>query len=305
MKIVDVATIMDRPATPHGLHHITMICRDAQANIDFYTGILGLRFVKRTVNFDDPSAYHLYYGDAVASPGTLLTFFPYPGGRPLQRGDGAADRIVLSIGKGSTEFWRERLAKFGVTHAMEDGRLTADDPDGLWLEFEEVDEAFDEVFASEAIPAEHAIRRVLRMGLRYRDPSVSRTFFQEVMGLDPDLYFSYSSEGADNPGNGAPGSVHHIALRLKDDESQAQWIRWLRSNGVMVTDVRDRFYFHSIYFREPGGVLIELATDGPGFDTDEPMDKLGESLVLPPMHEAKREMIERSLPAVTIPEPRV
>ena len=303
-----------------GLHHVTAIASDPQRNLDFYTGVLGLRFVKRTVNFDDPGTYHFYFGDDTGTPGTILTFFPWPGAVKGRRGAGETIATAFSIPAGSMPFWRERLAQksvaaeekiyFGQRH------LTFSDPDGMILELVEHTEA-QQVAAPRYsdVPAEHAIQGFF--GTTLLELSLMRTqSLLEMMGYNKLAQEGdrsrYASEGdargrfldvvgdeKAQPGRMGAGTVHHIAFRADDDAAQADWQKKLR-RSVDVTPVQDRTYFHSIYFREPGGVLFEIATDAPGFLIDEPVESLGEALRIPEWFEPQRMAIEARVSPLTL-----
>ncbi|MEM6457578.1 MAG: ring-cleaving dioxygenase [Acidobacteriota bacterium] len=290
-----------------GIHHVTMLAGDAQRNLDFYVGTLGLRLVKRTVNFDDPTTYHLYYGDALGRPGTLLTFFPWPGARRAQRGSGAIESVALAVPPSSLDAWRTRLDDAGVAHtAIErfgtDG-LAFDDPDGLRLE----------LVATGDDDADPAIQRVDTVTLRLREAAPSAAFLRDVLGfhdatrdgLHQRLAFADGGPSArvdliEDPttarARGGAGGVHHLAFRVTDDAAQGAWQDRIAQAGHHVTAVQDRSYFRSIYFREPGGVLYEIATDPPGFTRDEPAASLGAGLQLPAWFEGRRAEIEAALP---------
>ena len=315
------------PALPcPGLHHVTAICGDAQANADFYVGTLGLRLVKRTVNFDDPGSYHLYYGDHSGRPGSLLTFFAWPGARRGRPGAGQVAAVTLAVPADSLGFWGERLTARGVAVHPTAARfgepiLAFTDPDGMPVELAGV-AAVDPGFApakAAGVPVEHGIRGVRAVTLSERDTGPTTALLTARLG--------YRSAGEDNGrtrlqpadetavtsavdllvapdaavGNVAVGSVHHVAFRARDDAEQSLWQRELGDLGLGVSPVMDRTYFHSIYFREPGGVLFEIATDGPGFTDDEPLADLGHALKLPPGLETHRGAVERALPPLTLP----
>jgi glyoxalase family protein len=316
---------MSTPLQTAGIHHITAIASDAQHNHDFYTGALALRLVKQTVNFDDPGTYHLYFGDHPGSPGTILTFFPWPHVKRGVRGTGSVDATAFLIPEGSLTYWTDRLASLGVATGRETRFgipvLTFEDPDGLRLELIE-DPAAAALPArdAEGVPAAHAIRgfhgatvlvrdaagpdRLLTMGFGMERVAAegSRTRYRAVgTGAGPIGAFV---DVVTNPA--APfhklggGIVHHLAMRAASDDQQAAFADHLASLGLRATPVAERFYFRSIYFREPQGVLFEIATDAPGFTADEPLDALGTSLKLPPMYERRRAEIERVLPALSV-----
>jgi catechol 2,3-dioxygenase-like lactoylglutathione lyase family enzyme len=312
-----------------GIHHVTAIAGDPQQNIDFYTGLLGLRLVKLTVNFDDPRAYHLYYGDGAGSPGTILTFFAWPGARRGQPGAGQIGVTSFAVPSGSLGYWRGRLTSAGVrldtdlTAAEErfgERILTFQDHDGLPLELVEREGAADQPFWDGAdVPGEHALRGFGGVTLEEEGFESTRQFLTDVMGFQPagadgqTFRFTTGESGPGSvvdvrtapnllPGRIAVGSVHHVAWRVPDDQAQVEWRETLATAGLNVTPVLDRQYFHSIYFNEPGGVIFEIATDPPGFTADEAPETLGTHLKLPPWFEPRRALIERSLPPVRLPE---
>jgi glyoxalase family protein len=302
---------------PHGLHHVTAIAGDPQRNVDFYTRVLGLRLVKRTVNFDAPDTYHLYYGDTAGSPATLLTFFPWndvPRGR---QGAGMTTATAFGIPPESLGWWQKRLAELGVdtdAPTQRDGEevLTLRDPDGLVIDLVAAPgDARSGWDGAAHVPAEHAVRGLHAVTLSEAALEPTQRMLSDLLGMRLD------TEGRDRArftmGTGdatavdvaatrgsrglqAGGTVHHVALRVPDRATQEAWRRHLVELGVPVTDIRDRQYFTSIYFREPGGVLLEIATDQPGFTVDEPLLELGRSLKLPPWLEPSREQIEAALP---------
>ena len=308
-----------------GLHHVTTIAGDPAQNRDFYTRILGLRLVKKTVNFDDPHTYHLYFGDRVGSPGTILTFFPIPRARPGQNGTGLAQATAFLIPQHSTDYWRERLHQFDIHVPPPDDRfdeqvLRFRDHDGTFIELvasSAAEESYDENLLPQAddIPAEHAIRAFHSVSLSLESVGATGKLLN-LMG-----YVFQSKEGnrhryvADpsQPGpfidlvempyrQGAMGKgvVHHVAFRCADDEEQLSWQKTLWDAGISVSEVRDRQYFNSIYFHEPGGVLFEIATDPPGFTDDESVEALGSGLKLPYWLEDRRADIEANLPDLQI-----
>ncbi len=310
-----------------GLHHVTAIAGDPQINVDFYVGVLGLRLIKKTVNFDDPSTYHLYYGDGVGSPGTVMTFFPWPGVRRGTLGSGQTSATAFAVPKHSLDFWRQRLdeslvraddiERFGVPG------LAISDPDGLRLELLASAQlgVGREPWDGSSVPAEHAIRGFDVVTLLHADSDLTERLLVDAMGFrrvaaDGRRVRFESGDGGSGTfvdllhdpgatsGRVAGGSVHHIAFRLADDDAQAGWQHRLIEAGHPTTEVKDRMYFHSIYFREPGGVLFELATDNPGFSTDESVEELGSGLRLPPWFESARDRIEKSLPALEQPRNR-
>ncbi len=305
-----------------GIHHVTAIARDPQMNVDFYVGVLGLRLVKKTVNFDDPGTYHFYYGDGEGHPGTIMTFFPWPMARLGSRGAGQATVTSFSVPEGSLGWWSERLERLGVEHEAPRPRfdqevLTILDPDHLHVEL--VAQAGDgrAPWDGGPVPAEHAIRGFEGVTLQEWNPDITSEVLTDVMGFrkvaeaGDRIRFEVGDGGPgtrvdvlarpDAPrGNGAAGTVHHVAFRTADDAQQKAWHEDIRNRGLHVSPILDRQYFHSIYFREPGGVLFEIATDPPGFTKDEPEATLGTHLKLPPWLEADRAKIEGMLPPVEV-----
>lgn len=314
---------MSAPA-PHGLHHVTAIATDPQRNIDFYTRVLGLRLVKQTVNFDAPETYHLYFGDAQGAPSTLMTFFAWGAAAPGLAGSGMVTATSLSIPPGSTGWWRRHLMAMGVRLEgllTRDGEevLTIRDPDGLLLELVaahgDTRSGWDGVAG---VPAEHAVRGLHAIVLAERMPVHTVRLFTETLGMRivaesgerTRLAMAAGRSGAvldivaDPRGRGrqSAGSVHHVALRAPDPQSQEAWRQEILASGLPVTEIRDRKYFTSIYFHEPGGVLLEIATDQPGFTVDEPLLELGRALQLPPWLEPSRAQIEARLPRLRVEE---
>jgi glyoxalase family protein len=306
-----------------GLHHVTAIGGDPQRNADFYLRTLGLRLVKTTVNFDDPGTYHLYYGDQSGKPGTLMTFFPWSDAPSGRRGTGQATTTSLSVPANSIGWWKDHLAEVGITTgriANRDGEdvLTFDDPDGLQLALVAHPQGDPrDPWDNGHVPAEHAIRGLHSVTLSVSKEDATAEMFQELgltfTGQDSNrLRFSAGEGGPaatvdvlvtpDAPrGLVAAGTVHHVAWRAPDEDTQASWREELVDNGVSVTSILDRQYFRSIYFREPGGTLLELATDQPGFAIDEPLLELGRALKLPPWLEPNRDQIEHALPKLHLP----
>lgn len=294
-----------------GIHHVTYVAGDPARNLEFYTGVLGLRLVKKTVNFDDPSTYHLYYSDEVGTPGTILTFFPFGEGRSGSSGRGQATATRLAVPEGSLEYWRERLDDRGVDHGTLDRQdgLAVEDPDGQRLELVPSSNDGIEPWTGGSVPTDHAIRGVESVTLHPTDPEATGEVLEELgyerRGEDGDrIRFEAPGDRAaamevrtdDGPaGTGGAGTVHHVAFRTDDDGTQNEWRERLTEMGQRVTPQKDRQYFRSIYFREPGGILFEIATDGPGFDRDEPVEALGEDLKLPDWLEEDRERIEWTL----------
>lgn len=304
-----------------GIHHITAMAGDPQRNLDFYTQVLGQRLVKTTVNFDDPATYHFYFGDAVGTPGTILTFFPWPQARRGRIGTGEANAVAYAVAKDALDAWEERLRASGVTPAARQTRfgdpvLPFQDPDGLQIELVGVDDPPPVTHWQQGpVPADMALAgfhstTLLVAGLGPSAALLADYFGFEQIGAEGSrTRFTARGSGAGrivdlvtmpNQGRGrlGAGSVHHIAYRVPDDAAQRAWQERLVNAGLNVTDVRDRQYFRSIYFREPGGVLYELATEPPGFLIDESPDALGASLELPPWLEPQRADLEAQLPPI-------
>ena len=307
-----------------GIHHVTAIASDPQRNVDFYTGVLGLRLVKLTVNFDDPGSYHLYYGDGVGHPGTLITFFAWPGVPRGRRGTGQVSVTSFSIPQGSLDYWIERLRQLEVSFTGPASRfdetvLSLRDPDGLALELVDHAQAVLRPGWKEGqVPAEHAIRglhavNLLEEGYEQTARLLTRTLGFRLLGQENEVFRYEVGKGGPGGyayvrtapqlrrGHIAAGTVHHVAWRTPTDEQQLAWRGVLAGLDLNVTPVLDRKYFHSIYFREPGGILFEIATDPPGFAVDEPVEQLGTHLELPAWLEPQRKEIEQALPALRLP----
>lgn len=305
---------------PHGIHHVTAIASDPQANVDFYTKVLGLRLLKRTVNFDAPHVWHLYYGDESGTPASILTFFPWPGVTKGKEGAGLTTATAFSVPPESIGFWHERINKLGLSTEPPLKRgdsevLTLFDNDGMRLELvaSQGDERSGWDGVSE-VPQEHAVRGLHEVTLSERNLDPTAGMLTQFLGMELEgetsgaASFSMGDGGAgasvqvvggvQDRGLQAGGTVHHVAFRAPDLETMEGWRQELLGRGVGVTEVMDRQYFKSIYFREPGGVLFEIATDGPGFDIDEPLLELGRKLKLPPWLEPSREQIQNSLPRI-------
>lgn len=299
-----------------GLHHVTAIAGDAQRNVDFYVGVLGLRLIKKTINYDDPGTYHLYYGDSAGTPGTILTFFPWPHATRGRRGAGETTVTSLAIPEGALGYWNSRLVSHGVTvtdapSRFGENRLGFEDPDGMAYEFVERPEAKTQ--------DNTAIRRIDGITLTVADGARTETLLVNTLGFqrvrDENGVVRYAAEGNRSgafvdlivsPGlrKGAlgAGTVHHIAWRTPDDAAQVNWQQTLTDQGYSVSPVKDRQYFHSIYFREPGGVLFEIATDPPGFTADgETVETLGTRLALPTWLEQQRALLEERLVPLQMP----
>lgn len=295
-----------------GIHHVTAMAADPQRNRDFYEGLLGLRLVKQTVNFDDPGTYHLYYGDGVGSPGTILTFFPIPGLRPGRRGAGTTERVTLAIPAGAAGAWRTRLDDHGVvvgdcSRSDECEGLIVSDPDGLEIELVESTTVIAPRPWDARVGSQMAIRGVDSVQLASAAVRDTSRALGTWLGLQQDDRGDYRAgedlggrvrvrDAAEAPRTrlGA-GVVHHIAFRSTSGAEQRQWADHVRRSGGRPTPVQDREYFTSIYFQEPGGVLLEIATDGPGFTRDEPAEALGETLRLPPWLEVHRDLLGEHL----------
>ena len=304
-----------------GLHHITAIAGNAQRNYDFYTRVMGLRLVKKTVNFDDPGTYHFYFGDEVGTPGSILTFFPWHGVRPGQVGTGMATEIGYSVPKGSLAFWKERLENKGVRHEPIAERfgetyLQLKDPDGLILNLIEPATGDQrkpwtttEVAEAAATKGFHSVVLTLRKTLATEVVLTKIFGYEKIAQEEARSRFTTSAvstanivdlveDPAGHPGINAGGTNHHVAFRVKDDEVLMEFRERVRSAGLNITEKIDRNYFYSLYFREPGGVLFELASDNPGFATDETVEELGSHLMLPAQYEGSRQDIEAALPAL-------
>ncbi|HEX6699514.1 MAG TPA: VOC family protein [Gaiellaceae bacterium] len=297
-----------------GIHHITAITGDAPRNLDFYTRVLGLRLVKKTVNQDDPTVYHLFYADEVGSAGSDLTFFEYPGTPQGRAGAGMVHRITWRVASPEAlDFWADRLAAEGVDVEREDSRLRFRDPEGMGLELAVVETDDEPLIADHPeIPAELALQGFDSVRAYTTSPERSRELLTETLGFEggPETwevrgekrgsFYAYDAAPAERGVPGA-GTVHHVAWASPMDEHE-QWHRRVTEAGVHPTPIIDRFYFKSIYFREPSGVLFEIATIGPGFATDEPLEHLGERLSLPPAFEHLRAELD---PVLTpLPDPR-
>jgi len=307
-----------------GIHHITAIAGDPQTNLDFYAGVLGLRLVKLTVNFDDPGTYHLYYGDGVGHPGTILTFFPWPHAPEGRRGTGQVTETAFAIPEQAVDFWAARLAEYRVAFKGPFDRfgeqvLSLSDPDGLGIELVGARVTRDDrAYAAGLVRLEFAIRGFHSATLMQADERKTTALLTDTMGFtlvaqegNRYRYAVDSGEAAnlvdvlrapdERQGRVLVGTVHHIAWRSQDDERQLAWRAELTRLGYGVSPVMDRKYFHSIYYREPGGILFEIATDPPGFSVDESPEDLGSRLVLPPWLEPERTELEGVLPPLRLP----
>jgi glyoxalase family protein len=311
-----------------GIHHVTAIAGDPQANIDFYAGILGLRLVKLTVNFDDPTTYHLYYGDGQGHPGTILTFFPWPNAMRGRIGTGQVTVTSFAVPGQSLDFWEKHLQQRRINCKREHSLLGEEllaftDPDGLQLELVSTPHGDpDRAWEHGPVPPEFAIRGFHHVTLTEGGYERTAVLLTETMGFrlieskgNRFRYATPSGSGSEagtmvdvlctpagRSGLVAAGTVHHVAWRTPTDEQQKEWRQVLSSREYDVTPVIDRKYFHSIYFREPGGVLFEIATDPPGFAIDEPAEELGSHLVLPAWLEPHRAELEQVLPKVRLPQ---
>ena len=309
-----------------GIHHVTAIASDPQRNLDFYTEVLGMRLVKRTVNFDDPGTYHLYFGDEVGTPGSILTFFPWPMGARGSPGVGQVEATSFGIPENSLSYWERRLLAAGIPAERSGKRfdeevLTFVDPDGLKLELVAHPQRAGAMRAwkEASVSAQHALRgfysvTLCEQGYESTVKVLETMGFRKVGEQGNRFRFDVGEGGTGawvdilcaseaSYGRVAVGIVHHVAWRVVDDNSQQSWRKRLVNRHLNVTPVIDRCYFHSIYFREPGGVLFELATDPPGFAIDEPMEKLGEALKLPSWLEPSRKRIEQVLPPIQLRRP--
>lgn len=304
-----------------GIHHITAIAGNPQQNIDFYAGILGLRLVKKTINFDAPDVYHFYFGDELGRPGTVFTTFPFTGARKGTKGTGELTYTAFSIGKDSLNYWIDRLKRFGITVSdvlmrFGDQLIRFEDHDGMGIELVANDRDDRPGWTYGHIPAEHSIRGFYGATLNLRAKELTENLLTRYMdykfiGQEGER-FRYGTEGkpgdivdivvdkTGNRGMQSAGTVHHIAFRTANTTSQLAIQEILMQSGYMVTEVKDRNYFKSIYFREPGGVLFEIATDEPGFAIDEDEAHLGELVKLPEWAEPSRQRIEKSLPPVKL-----
>jgi glyoxalase family protein len=310
-----------------GIHHVTAIAGDPQRNLDFYTNVLGLRLVKLTVNFDDPGTYHFYFGNEAGAPGSILTFFPWANIRKGVIGAGQVTATTFAVPADSIEYWRRRLSEEGVTptgNAERFGQrvLAFVDPDGLPIELIATPDASPSTaWKGSPVDAEHAICGFHSATLSEEGYEQTARLLQDTMGFDlvgsEGNRFRYKADGGGvgsivdvlcTPdarfGRLGAGTVHHIAWRTPDDAQQLQWREDLVTLGYNVSPVMDRTYFHSIYYREPGGVLFEIATDPPGFALDEAPDRLGERLMLPAQYESIRPALEERLPKLSLPRDR-
>ncbi|MBG6215684.1 glyoxalase family protein [Arthrobacter sp. CAN_A6] len=311
-------------AKTEGLHHVTAIAGDPQRNIDFYIRGLGLRLVKKTVNFDDPGTYHLYYGDESGTPGSLLTFFPWQGVRSGRVGSGQSTTTAFSVPQGTLGWWQEHFKGIGVASSIsrassEEERLSLRDPDGLQIDL--VASSLSDPrnpWDSASVPAQYAVRGQHSSVLTVTDPGPTLETLTQDLGMrllgesngryrlsthdgEPGTVVDVVADLSAERGLVAGGTVHHIAFRVPDQATQEVWRQELAGRGYSVTAILDRQYFTSIYFREPGGTLFEIATDTPGFNIDEPLLELGRSLKLPPWLEPNREAISSAVAKIELP----
>lgn len=310
-----------------GLHHVTAISGPAQQNVDFYVGVLRQRLVKKTVNFDDPGTYHLYYGDRTGSPGTIMTFFPFADAGRGRAGPGMATALAYAVAQGTLDAWMRRLTGSGIdfqgpAERFDERMISLRDPDGLQIELIEHPPVARQSAGADdtvALMGLHSVSLCLesidRSARVLTDLFGYESAGEEADGTGQRLRFRSPSGAAGSmidlriqperaPGRPGAGTIHHIAFRAKDDEEQFAWRDKLASAGLQPTAILDRNYFRSIYFREPGGVLFEIATDQPGFLADEPEAELGTQLKLPRQYEPMRQAIERHLPPIHVPEGR-
>ncbi len=308
----------ESPPTLPGLHHVTAITANAQANIDFYSGVLGMRLVKLTVNFDDPGSYHLYYGDELGRPGTIMTFFAWPGAGRGRVGPPQVTATSLAVPEDSLPFWTDRLKLHRVitrpiVERFGEKGVCFTDPDGMQLELVGVAHGDGQPSKRGPVASQHGIHSIHGVTISEEGHETTARLMTEVMGFKAigrdQNRFRYQAGKTDGQaaivdllcvpgaphGNMGPGAVHHVAFRTPDDSQQTSWHRTLTAAGMNVSPVMDRTYFHSIYFREPGGVLFEIATDAPGFTVDQSADALGKKLILPSWLEKHRTEIEHNL----------
>lgn len=305
-----------------GIHHVTAISGEAQRNVDFYIGVLGLRVVKKTVNFDDPGTYHLYYGDGGGNPGSIMTFFPWANAPKGTQGAGQLTAASFSVPEDSLDYWKTRLLENGVSAGDPEKRfgntiLPFTDPDGMQLELVASSDG-REPWADGTVPVENAVRGFHDVTLSVADPERTSQVLTGHLGFreaNKENGRNRYEAGEGGPGNSVDvvdgssepeggmgvGTVHHVAFRVPDYETQEALREEIAALGFDVTPVLDRNYFRSIYFREPGGALFEIATDPPGFTDDEPLEELGQNLKLPPWLEPRRERIEQTLAPINIP----
>ncbi len=306
-----------------GIHHITAIVGDPQENVDFYAGVLAMRFIKQTVNFDDPETYHLYFGNESGDPGTAMTFFPWPKAYRGQIGGGQVGVTQFAVPEGALDFWRKRLASKGVAfeekQRFDETAIAFTDPHGLRLELVERADGEPSRYATDGVDSDVAIKGFAGATLYSTSPEKTNQTMIDVLGFqqtdEDDERVRFRAPGplgsvvdvmkkAMSRGTMGVGTVHHIAYRAEDDDAHAAFRARVQESGFRVTPFIDRQYFRSIYFREYGEVLFEIATDEPGFTVDEPFETLGESLMLPPQHERLRNILKGSLKPIDVEKHR-
>ena len=312
------------PASLPGIHHVTSITGDVQKCVDFYVSVLGLRFVKKSINQDVPDTYHIYFGDNVGSPGTAMTFFGWPSWPERRAGGGQVTTISFAVPSGSLDFWSSRLAKLGVesrrTSRFGTDALVLADADGIELEL--VGDASPDFrwvpWPDSTVDRDHAIRGFHSVTMTVNEATATIDLLVNTMGFRKSgqegrrTRFETGEGGQDSildvveapeipEGEESIGTVHHVAWRASDAAHQAEWRAALVKAGRNVTPVIERYYFKSIYYREPGGILFEIATDGPGFTVDEPVDSLGSTLSLPPWFDVRRDVLNETLPPIVVP----
>jgi len=306
-----------------GIHHVTCITKDVQKCTDFYVGVLGLRFIKKSINQDLPDTYHIYFGDYLGTPGTAMTFFGWPTWPRQKAGSGQVTTVSFAVPAGALDFWSSRLKKLGVDHRrtsrFDAGAIVLRDADGIELEL--VGQASDDRWKpwhESPVDRDHAIRGFHSVTLTVAESAATLDLLTSTMGFRKGRKEGNRTRletGAGGPhsvvdvvespegpvGEESVGTIHHVAWRTPDAEAQVSWRELLMRSGRNVTPVIDRWYFKSIYFREPGGVLFEIATDGPGFTVDEPPEKLGATLSLPPWFQVRRDQLDEILPPIVVP----
>jgi len=311
------------PDSLPGIHHVTAITGDVQKCVDFYVGVLGLRFVKKSINQDVPDTYHIYFGDYLGSPGTAMTFFGWPAWPKRRAGSGQVTTVSFTVPQRSLDFWNNRLSKLGV-QASRTSRFGTDaivvaDPDGIELEL--IAQSSDQPWVpwpDGPVDEEHAIRGFHSVTLTVAEATATFDLLVKTMGFRTVAHEGHRTrfetgqggphaildviESPEGPeGEESIGTVHHVAWRAADASHQAEWREVLVKAGRNVTPVIDRYYFKSIYYREPGAVLFEIATDGPGFTVDEAAESLGSSLSLPPWFQVRRDRLDVTLPPIVVP----
>ncbi|MFC4024857.1 ring-cleaving dioxygenase [Oceanobacillus longus] len=297
-----------------GIHHITAIVGHPQENVDFYASVFGLRLVKKTINFDDPGTYHLYFGNEGGRPGSIITFFPWAGAKQGKIGDGQVGVTSYAVPSGSLSFWKKRLEKFNIGYNISErfgeNYLSFDDVHGLHLELVERADGLENSWSIGDVTPDVAIKGFAGATLLSEDPEKTMQLLETVMGLEKigeengiSRFLSYGDIGntidiktaSSGSGEMGVGTVHHIAWRAKDDADQLEWQKYISEKGYGVTQVKDRNYFNAIYFREYGKLLFEIATDPPGFAHDESFETMGSELKLPAQYEQYREQLNQTL----------